>query len=142
MTTAKTYSRARSAVAAVKKILEAHEATGFEISTAEPETGRFTAAVVFEAEPDLLLLEDLTEAGFAAEYPEPEEAAPVEESAKSPSGYIREKSTATNAVATVWAIADAMPGAARKDVIEACRLRGVAYGTARTQYQAWKKAKG
>ena len=39
----------------------------------------------------------------------------------------------------VWHIADSMPGAKRKEVIEACVLQGIAYGTARTQYQHWFK---
>lgn len=39
----------------------------------------------------------------------------------------------------VWHIADSMPGAKRKDVIEECVRQGIAYGTARTQYQHWFK---
>jgi len=39
----------------------------------------------------------------------------------------------------VWHIADSMPGAKRKEVIEACVAAGIAYGTARTQYQHWFK---
>lgn len=64
----------------------------------------------------------------------------IEIAEKPKSNYIREVSVIGGACATVWAIADEMEGAARKDVIEACRKAGVAYGTARTQYQAWKKA--
>lgn len=37
----------------------------------------------------------------------------------------------------VWHIADAMPGAKRKEVLEACVKAGIAYYTARTQYQQW-----
>lgn len=40
----------------------------------------------------------------------------------------------------VWDIADCMPKASRKEVMEECVRQGVAYGTARTQYQAWFKA--
>lgn len=40
----------------------------------------------------------------------------------------------------VWDIADKMPKATRKEVMEECVRQGVAYGTARTQYQAWFKA--
>lgn len=39
----------------------------------------------------------------------------------------------------VWDVADSMPGAKRKEVIEACVAAGIAYGTARTQYQHWFK---
>jgi len=40
----------------------------------------------------------------------------------------------------VWDTADNMPGARRKDVIAACVAKGVAYYTARTQYQLWLTA--
>lgn len=43
-------------------------------------------------------------------------------------------------VKRVWHIADSMPMASRKDVMAECVRQGVAYGTARTQYQAWFKA--
>lgn len=42
----------------------------------------------------------------------------------------------------VWAIADSMPGKARKDVIAAAVAEGINVGTAKTQYQHWKKATG
>lgn len=38
----------------------------------------------------------------------------------------------------VWNIAESMPGAKRKEVLEACVAAGIAYYTARTQYQQWK----
>lgn len=41
----------------------------------------------------------------------------------------------------VWAIAEAMQGERRKDIIAACVDHGVAYYTARTQYQHWFTAK-
>lgn len=50
-------------------------------------------------------------------------------------------STAEKPTKKVWAVADSMPGAKRKDVIEACVAQGIAYGTARTQYQHWFKCK-
>lgn len=40
----------------------------------------------------------------------------------------------------VWDIADSMPKASRKEVMEACVAAGITYGTSRTQYQAWFKA--
>lgn len=57
------------------------------------------------------------------------------------SGYIKEVSAEKGATKRVWAIADSMPGATRKDVVEACRKAGIAFGTARTQYQKWYTAK-
>ena len=86
------------------------------------------------------------------EETQPEEAATEEEviaameEAISPlpkrkSGYINEISKFGGACAAVWAIADSMVGpdgkVVRKDVIAACRAQGIAYGTARTQYQRW-----
>lgn len=40
----------------------------------------------------------------------------------------------------VWDIADSMPKASRKEVMAECVRQGIAYGTSRTQYQAWFKA--
>ncbi len=42
---------------------------------------------------------------------------------------------------TVWAMADDMPEAKRGEVIAACQKVGVAFYTARTQYQKWSKAR-
>jgi hypothetical protein len=51
------------------------------------------------------------------------------------------KSTTDRPCKLVWAIADEMfganPNTRRKDVLEACVNRGVAFYTARTQYQQW-----
>jgi hypothetical protein len=41
----------------------------------------------------------------------------------------------------VWEIADRMWGQRRKDIIEECVRLGIAYNTARTQYQAFYKVK-
>lgn len=49
-------------------------------------------------------------------------------------------STCLGPTKRVWHIADSMPKASRKDVMAECIRQGVAYGTARTQYQAWFKA--
>lgn len=48
-------------------------------------------------------------------------------------------STTDKPTKKVWHVADSMPGAKRKDVIEECVRQGIAYGTARTQYQHWFK---
>jgi hypothetical protein len=39
----------------------------------------------------------------------------------------------------VWDIADAMPGASRKEVLEACADHNINPNTAATQYAAWKR---
>ena len=53
-------------------------------------------------------------------------------------------STVDGPTKLVWHIADAMlkadPGVRRKDVIEECVRRGIAFYTARTQYQYWHQA--
>lgn len=41
----------------------------------------------------------------------------------------------------VWELAETMWGARRKDIIQACVDNGIAYATARTQYQSFYKAK-
>ena len=47
------------------------------------------------------------------------------------------KSTATRPCRLVWDLADSMPNSRRKDVIAAAEAKGVAFYTARTQYQLW-----
>jgi hypothetical protein len=70
-----------------------------------------------------------------ADEPQPEEApAPVVKA--------RNASTVESPVKRVWAIADSMPDAKRKDVIAACVEQGIAFYTARTQYQKWKQNQG
>lgn len=49
----------------------------------------------------------------------------------------RGESTVEKPVAVVHRLADEMPGARRKDVIQAAVDAGVAFYTARTQYQVW-----
>lgn len=51
-----------------------------------------------------------------------------------------QKSSVESPVQKVFEICRSMPGARRKDVIEACVAAGIAFYTARTQYQNWYKA--
>jgi hypothetical protein len=55
------------------------------------------------------------------------------------------KSTVEKPTKLVWTIADEMktknPQATRKQIVEECIKRGVAYFTVRTQYQKWSKSK-
>lgn len=67
-----------------------------------------------------------------ADEPQPEEA-------PTPVVKARNASTVESPVKRVWAIADSMPEAKRKDVIAACVAEGIAFFTARTQYQKWKQ---
>lgn len=57
---------------------------------------------------------------------------------------LRGSSTVTRPTKAVWDIAEKMkkanPDARRKDILEACQKAGIAYYTARTQYQLWFQA--
>ena len=51
------------------------------------------------------------------------------------------KSVVENPVQRVWAIAEQMWGQRRKDIIAECVRQGIAYNTARTQYQEYYSLK-
>ena len=51
----------------------------------------------------------------------------------------RQMSDVVKPTKLVWHIADAMPGASRKEVIAACMGKGITYNTASTQYHHWKQ---
>ena len=53
---------------------------------------------------------------------------------------ILRKSEIESPCAVVWTLADTMTDARRKDVIAAAVAKGVAFYTARTQYQLWRQA--
>lgn len=57
--------------------------------------------------------------------------------AEKPVKSIKRHSDMKGATRMVWAIADSMPGASRKEVLAECDKQGIAYYTARTQYQKW-----
>ena len=67
------------------------------------------------------------------------DAPEVQADAPAPVVKARNASTVDSPVKRVWAIADSMPEAKRKDVIAACVAEGIAFFTARTQYQKWKQ---
>lgn len=54
---------------------------------------------------------------------------------------VLKESSINNPVKTVWRIADEMWGQPRKTIIAACVEAGIAYNTARTQYQAFYQIK-
>lgn len=70
-----------------------------------------------------------------AEAPASDDATPATEAKP------RNKSTVASPVRQVWAIADSMPGAKRKDIVAACVEQGIAFFTAGTQYQKWNQAR-
>lgn len=140
--TTKTFSRARTAKAALVKILAMHEVAEADhaVTTLEVDDNRFTAHVDFIPGYDISLLEADLE-GFSWTRPALVTETPVEvaQPAKRRSGYINENSNHQGVCAQVRAIAGAMTsqGATRKEVIDYCRSIGIAYGTARTQFQKW-----
>jgi len=53
---------------------------------------------------------------------------------------VTNKSSIDSPCAKVWQIAGEMEGARRKDIIAACEKAGIAFYTARTQYQKYREA--
>ncbi len=75
--------------------------------------------------------------------PQPEPSTPVATEPKPEAANAAKpsKSTIANPVREVWRIADEMktanPNVTRKQVVDECVRRGIAFYTARTQYQRW-----
>lgn len=70
-----------------------------------------------------------------------EDGAPATEQEPQAAGGKRNRSTVESPVKQVWAIADSMVGTSRKNIIAACIEQGIAFYTARTQYQRWRASK-
>ena len=66
---------------------------------------------------------------------------PAPKKVKKETKSLPRESVIGNPVKMVWEIADRMWGQRRKDIIEECVRQGIAYNTARTQYQAFYKVK-
>ena len=66
---------------------------------------------------------------------------PAPKKVKKETKSLPRESVISNPVKTVWDIADRMWGQRRKDIIAECVRLGIAYNTARTQYQAFYKVK-
>ena len=66
---------------------------------------------------------------------------PAPKKVKKSTESLPRESVISNPVKMVWEIADKMWGERRKDIIEECVKQGIAYNTARTQYQAFYKVK-
>lgn len=79
---------------------------------------------------------------LAPKKPTPEQSKSLEKMIGAPTvGEIVRESTVERPCKLVWHIADEMVGARRKDVLAVCVARGVAFYTARTQYQLWLSIK-
>ena len=150
-----TYTRGRDAIYNAKKFAQTASDDVLIIGIeAEQVGGRWSAVVSVDNFAGELPDEAYGELFTKTRIVFAEKAAPVEEAPKAqkPSrkstenggikdtAYIAETSTAIKPTKLVHEIASSMPGASRKEVIAACRARGIAFGTARTQYQAWYKA--
>ena len=66
---------------------------------------------------------------------------PAPKKVKKSTESLPRESVISNPVKMVWEIADRMWGERRKDIIAECVRMGIAYNTARTQYQAFYKVK-
>ena len=66
---------------------------------------------------------------------------PAPKKVKKSTKSLPRESVINNPVKMVWEIADRMWGERRKDIIADCVRLGIAYNTARTQYQAFYKVK-
>ncbi len=134
-----------SAKAKVKKALERQAAKLPEdvevlsVDYKKGEDGKWYGAIEIEsADPvDMDIM-----AGFNVVITQPavEPAADTPAPATKPRGP-RGHSTIDGPCFTVWSVADEMTDAKRGEVIAACQALGVAFYTARTQYQKWSKAR-
>jgi hypothetical protein len=107
------------------------------------------AQAIAEAEGKLgkvVAINPVAEAAAAVQAEEAANARPVEKKPKAKVASVeltegQRTSTAERPTKAVWFIADEMrqsdPLARRKDIIAECQARGIAYFTARTQFQLW-----
>lgn len=72
-----------------------------------------------------------------APAPEPAPVAKPEPFVPKAPPFFNDFSSVAKPCELVWAIADRLPNARRRDVINACVGAGVAFHTAKTQYQKW-----
>ncbi len=97
-------------------------------------TGAEETPAVEAAAPEQVATASAIDPVAQAEAPASNDATPATETKP-------RKSTVASPVRQVWAIADSIPGAKRKDIVAACVEQGIAFFTARTQYQKWNQAR-
>lgn len=162
MTTTKTYELRASAVRAAKKAGLA--ADQFDVVQVWEDGGKShwtyqaKAAPVVVTEPTPVVITaplpapvDNIPKLVVEDYTDRPKATKAAESAPTPVAKVTApavktgKSTVEKPTKAVWAIADEMrkanPGATRKEIVNECIRRGIAFYTARTQYQRWSKSK-
>lgn len=137
-----TEGRFEFATAAIVEACEFHNANEARRAAAAFFASRPAPEAASEEEVDEV--EELRAAQAAADAKANDEQANAAPGSKYPAGWVH-KSAVLKPVKRVWAIADEMiaanPNVTRKEVQEECVRRGIASGTARTQYQAWKTAR-
>ena len=126
------------------EIRSAEEADAAAVAAEEaPELQVVATETVTEQPVELDKVDPLPEPTPVQEAPKAE-ATPVAEAPKAEVERLK-KSTIDSPTKTVWAIADEMiaanPNVRRKDVIAAAVAKGIAFYTARTQYQQWLTAR-
>ena len=85
--------------------------------------------------------EEAAASWLAAFVPYNPQLLPAPKKVKKSTESLPRESAVDNPVKMVWEIADRMWGQRRKDIIAECVRLGIAYNTARTQYQAFYKVK-
>lgn len=139
----KTYTTKANAIRAAKQagwvpgdyeIIEVGDRFGYRLNEAE-DASEGKALEVMEQERDETQNPDAPEEQTDAPADEPQRE-------EAPTRVVKERNASTIEKPTrkVWEIADSMPGAKRKDIIAACVAQGIAFFTARTQYQKWMQA--
>lgn len=127
------------------EIVEVDGQFGFQPIEAAEEPVQETPAEVEATEADIAAMEKQADEQLAEQLNE-EAAQAIEAPAKGKAKpEVKHKSDIERPTKTVWHIADEMsaanPQVRRKDVIAECVNRGIAFYTARTQYQQWLATK-
>jgi len=127
------------------EIVEVDGQFGFQPIEAAEEPVQETPAEVEATEADIAAMEKQADEQLAEQLNE-EAAQAIEAPAKGKAKpEVKHKSDIERPTKTVWHIADEMsaanPQVRRKDVIAECVRRGIAFYTARTQYQQWLATK-
>ena len=109
-------------------------------TTTAPSATEFTAPVA------VATTAPATPAANAQPEAKPVEQVPSPAAAPERSNIRAAKSTVEKPTKLVWTIAEEMktkdPKVTRKAILDECLKRGIAFYTARTQYQKWAKSKG
>jgi hypothetical protein len=127
------------------EVVEIDGKFGYQLIEAAEEPVQEAPAEVEATEADIAAMEKQADEQLAAQLNEEAAQAieaPAEGKAKP---EVKRKSDIKRPTKLVWHIADEMsaanPQVRRKDVIAECVRRGIAFYTARTQYQQWLAAK-